>query len=296
MTVWFPVSGVETWLWLPPLVAVVVSAFSATAGVSGAFLLLPFQFSVLGFTSPGVTPTNLIYNLVATPGGILRYYREGRMLWPLVWIVSLGAFPGLWLGYWVRVSWLPDPLRFRLVMGAVLLYLGTRLWWDGSGGSGSKGLAPVLRNAKLGSLAWKGAYVQFQWEGRGYGFSIFSMLGLSVVVGVVGGVYGIGGGAIVAPFCVAVFHLPVHAIAGATLAATLITSAGGIAVYYWGGLQTGISTQPDWSLGLLFGIGGLVGTYLGARLQRRLNPDQLRRVLSLLTLMVAGQYLLSPLL
>ena len=32
-------------------------------GVSGAFLLLPFQVSVLGFTSPAVSPTNLIFNI-----------------------------------------------------------------------------------------------------------------------------------------------------------------------------------------------------------------------------------------
>ena len=35
----FPVSGVETWLWLPPLVAFVLSFFSSMVGISGAFLL-----------------------------------------------------------------------------------------------------------------------------------------------------------------------------------------------------------------------------------------------------------------
>ena len=48
----FPVSGVKTWVFLPPLIALVVSAFTSMAGVSGAFILLPFQMSFLGFTSP----------------------------------------------------------------------------------------------------------------------------------------------------------------------------------------------------------------------------------------------------
>jgi len=43
----FPVSGVETWLWLPPLVAFFLSFFSSMVG-SGAFLLMPFHMSVLG--------------------------------------------------------------------------------------------------------------------------------------------------------------------------------------------------------------------------------------------------------
>lgn len=294
MTAWFPVSGIETWLWLPPLVGLAVSTVTATAGISGAFLLLPFQFSVLGFTSPAVTPTNLVFNLVATPGGILGYYREGRMLWPLVWIVSLGASPGLWIGYWVRVSWLPDPIRFRLFMGAMLLYLAARLWLDRGRESDSEGLSPVSSGGRVERPTWVDGSVQFQWGDKAYRFRIVSMLGLAVAVGFVGGIYGIGGGAIVAPFCVAVFRLPVHAIAGATLAATLITSAVGIAVYHWGPLHSGVATQPDWALGLLFGIGGLLGTYLGARVQRRINPDRLRLLLSLLVLPVAIQYLLSP--
>jgi uncharacterized membrane protein YfcA len=44
---------------------------------------LPFQVSVLGFTSPAVSPTNLVYNIFAKPGGVYRYVREGRVVWPL---------------------------------------------------------------------------------------------------------------------------------------------------------------------------------------------------------------------
>lgn len=66
---YFPVSGVEVNPLFPLLAAFFISLLTTPAGVSGAFLLLPFQVSVLGFTSPAVSPTNLIYNVVATPGG-----------------------------------------------------------------------------------------------------------------------------------------------------------------------------------------------------------------------------------
>ena len=49
----FPVSGVVCPVWLPPVVAFVVALLTTPAGVSGAFLLLPFQMSVLGFVTPG---------------------------------------------------------------------------------------------------------------------------------------------------------------------------------------------------------------------------------------------------
>ncbi|MGO9176354.1 MAG: sulfite exporter TauE/SafE family protein, partial [Desulfobaccales bacterium] len=61
----FPVSGVEVNPLIPPLIALVVSTFTSMGGVSGGFLLLPFQVSILNFTSPAVSPTNLVYNIVA---------------------------------------------------------------------------------------------------------------------------------------------------------------------------------------------------------------------------------------
>jgi uncharacterized protein len=43
------------------------------------------------------------------------------------------------------------------------------------------------------------------------------------VVGVIGGIYSIGGGSIIAPFLVTVFGLPVYTVAGATLIGTFVT-------------------------------------------------------------------------
>ncbi|MDP7417178.1 MAG: TSUP family transporter, partial [Desulfobacterales bacterium] len=80
---YFEVSGVQISPVLPFLFAFLVSFFTSMGGVSGAFLVLPFQVSVLGFTGPAVSSTNLVYNLVAIPSGVYRYIKEGRMAWPL---------------------------------------------------------------------------------------------------------------------------------------------------------------------------------------------------------------------
>ena len=50
--------------------AYVIATLATPAGISGAVLLLPFQVSVLGTPSPAVTPTNLLYNVIATPGAL----------------------------------------------------------------------------------------------------------------------------------------------------------------------------------------------------------------------------------
>ena len=69
LNVLFQVSGVETQVWLPPLVAFVISVFTSMVGISGAILLLPFQMTFLGYTAPSVSGTNLVYNIFAIPSG-----------------------------------------------------------------------------------------------------------------------------------------------------------------------------------------------------------------------------------
>lgn len=99
-------------------------------GVSGAFLLLPFQLSVLGYTSPSVSATNQVYNIVAIPSGVYRYIKERRMVWPLTYATAIGTLPGVFLGAIIRVKYLPDPKSFKLFAACVLGYIGLRLARD----------------------------------------------------------------------------------------------------------------------------------------------------------------------
>ncbi len=71
--------------------AFVITVMTTPAGVSGAVLLLPVQVSVLGVPSPAVTPTNLLYNIVATPGGLIRYWHAGTLRGGLAKTLALVA-------------------------------------------------------------------------------------------------------------------------------------------------------------------------------------------------------------
>ena len=104
--------------------AYVVAALATPAGISGAVLLLPFQVSVLGTASPAVTPTNLLYNVVATPGALYRYRRQGQTGGRLVLVLIAGTVPGVVAGSLIRVEVLPGPRVFDLVVAAVLVPLG----------------------------------------------------------------------------------------------------------------------------------------------------------------------------
>ncbi len=93
------------WVYVVALVASFIVATVATpAGVSGAVLLLPFQVGVLGTPSPSVTPTNLLYNVVATPGALCRYWRQRQTGGRLTRLLILGTLPGVIVGSIVRVE------------------------------------------------------------------------------------------------------------------------------------------------------------------------------------------------
>jgi hypothetical protein len=291
----FPVSGVETWLWLPPLAAFVVSFFTSMVGVSGAFLLLPFQMSVLHYTAPSVSATNLVFNLVAIPSGVYRYLREGRMLWPLNGVIVAGTLPGVAIGYFVRIYYLPDPAAFKAFVGLVLLYLAWRLL---------SGFAPWVRRPASAdnrmvpgtiarTLSVTLARVTFAFGADIYSFSLPAMATLAFVVGIIGGIYGIGGGSIIAPFCVAFFGLPVYTVAGAALAATFVTSVAGVAWYSLLPAPPGLATHPDWLLGILFGAGGAIGMYAGACVQQYVPQTLLKLLLGGLIALLAAHYLLE---
>jgi len=288
----FPVSGVETSLLLPPLVSFVISFFSSMAGVTGAFLILPFQMSVLGFTTPSVSATNFVYNVVGTPGGIIRYLREGRMVWPLALAITIGTLPGVLAGYYIRVLYLPEPRNFKLFVGIILLYLGVRVIQKVLHRSVRE--TPAAHNDfRVSNITFNFTRMGFDFQARRVEFSLAAIIILALAVGIIGGIYGIGGGAIIAPFCVAFLNIPVHTVAGAAIFGTFATSVTGVAIYSLVPLYNGQPAPPDWMLGALFGFGGLLGMYLGASCQKYVPERVIQAILALIIFTVSANYILQ---
>ncbi|WP_280871788.1 sulfite exporter TauE/SafE family protein [Streptomyces sp. MJP52] len=240
-----------------------VSVAASPAGVSGAVFLLPVQMSVLGVPSPAVTPTNLLYNVVAGPGALLRHWRAGRLAGPLPRRLVAGTVPGVVAGAVIRVFAVPGPRVFRLLIAALLLPLG--LWL----------CARTVRRASAARAARPP--------------SPRATTSLALAVGVAGGVYGIGGGSLIGPV-LAGRGVPVATVAPAALASTFVTSVVGAATYALLSLAATGDVAPDWALGLACGAGGLVGGYLGARLQPLLPETALRLLLGLLATGIGALY------
>jgi uncharacterized membrane protein YfcA len=154
---------------------------------------------------------------------------------------------------------------FRLVAASVLLPIGLWLLWRSS--------RPPTRHTRLSSRR---------------------IIQLALLVGLVGGVYGIGGGSILGPILVG-SGMTVATVAPAAIASTFVTSIVGAVTYAVLATTTSGAIAPEWSVGLVCGLGGLIGGYVGARLQPRLPERGLRLLLGLVAAAVGVAYLIEVL-
>ena len=312
---YFPVSGITVNPLIPLVVTFVVSFFTSMGGVSGAFLLLPFQVSFLGFTSPAVSPTNLVYNIVSIPSGVYSYIKEQRMAWPLSVVTIAGTLPGVFIGALIRINYLHNQKNFKFFVGLVLLYIGVRLFYDLIPKKTAKKTKTDILEENFQEMArqmrektqtgetnlpaiktidFSLTKYTYSFYGETFSFNTIGLFSLTIIVGIIGGIYGIGGGALIVPFLIAIFRLPVYTIAGAALLGTFVTSIAGILFYsliapYYA--HTGLAIAPDWMLGGLLGAGGFLGIYCGARVQKYMPAKTIKLILIMIILFLASRYI-----
>ena len=208
---------------LGAVVAFLLAVVTTPVGVSGAVLLLPFQASVLRVATPALTPTNLLYNVVTTPGALVRLAQENRLASPLVGRLLLGALPGIAVGAVARVEFLPGRDALYAIAAVVLLPLGVWL------------LLPARPRARVSfgpARAWAARL-----RGGGRGRALRHRRRLAARAGPRGGRY------------------TVTAVAPAALACTAATSTVGVAVFGLLSLGDGSDVAPVWWLGAAMGVG-----------------------------------------
>ncbi|MDB2190783.1 sulfite exporter TauE/SafE family protein [Mycobacteroides abscessus] len=245
-----------------------VSVLTSPVGVSGAVFLLPVQLSVLQVPSPAITPTNLLFNIVAIPGALARYRTQGPLRTPLTAMLLIGTLTGVVIGAILRVFVLSGPQVSRLLVAGFLAPLG--IW-----------------------LCWRPGRSTRAVPGRLLAPPRSTTIALAAIVGVIGGIYGIGGGSLLSPILVG-RGVPVATVAPATLVSTFLTSVLGAITYLaLAAITAADHIAPHWIVGLSAGAGGLIGGYLGARLQPRLPERVLRTTLGVLAIGAAALYLMQ---
>ncbi len=119
---------------------------------------------------------------------------------------------------------------------------------------------------------------------------LFLIFIAAVVVGVLAGLFGVGGGVLLVPILSLVFHYEQHRAQGTSLVA-LVAPTGILAflAYYRAG-------DVDVKAGLLIIPGVFLGGWVGGKLAEKLSPRRMRRAFAGLLFLLGIWQLLSPML
>ena len=103
---------------------------------------------------------------------------------------------------------------------------------------------------------------------------------MGLVVGVVNGLFGVGGGFMIVPALMLILGFPTRLAVGTSLAIIALISIGGVA----GHLQFG---RVNWPLTTFVLLGSLIGMLVGVRMGSWLSPTTMGRLTASITITVA---------
>jgi uncharacterized membrane protein YfcA len=234
-----------------------IGTFGTLIGAGGGFILVPLLLLGYQFPPADAVGTSLSLVFLNALSGSLAYLRQRRVDLALGWRFAAATLPGAVGGAWVTRSLssrtFGQAFGVLLIGVAVLLFLG--------------------RTAAPSSRAGARQIVDASGETHHYRVDVWKGVLVSLAVGVISSVFGIGGGIIHVPFLIVVLGLPVH-VATATSHFVLSISAFAGALTF---LLLGHVHLP--TVGLM-GAGILVGAQLGARMSIGTSAGVIRRVLA----------------
>lgn len=223
---------------------VVVGALLGLVGGGGSMLTVPMLVYLLGAEVHVATATSLVVVGAAALMGALPHARAGRVAGRTALVFAgaglLGAPAGAWVGRRLDPDWL------MLLFGLLMLAMAVRMLRG----------APAMRE----DAVTRGALSPVA-------------IGAGLAVGVVTGLFGVGGGFLIVPVLVMALGLPMRLAVGTSLA--IIAGNSAIAA----SARLG---EVDLGLAMPFVVGGVGAALLAGRFSGRVDERRLARGFALL--------------
>jgi hypothetical protein len=262
-----------------------VGLLSGLFGVGGGFLLTPLLIFI-GIPSAVAVATDAMEVLGASVSGFLAHWRRGNVDFRMGTILLIGGAAGSTLGAFL--------FKFLREIGQIDLFISlsyVALLSSVGGLMALESVRTMLRQRRPGSAAirlrrhtWAHRLplkVRFR-KSRLY-ISALLPLGVGFFVGVMSALMGVGGGFIMVPAMIYLLGMPTSVVVGTSLFQIIFVTANVTFLH-------SVNTQTvDVVLAVILLLGAAVGAQIGTRIGVRLQGAQLRALLALLVLLVAGK-------
>jgi uncharacterized membrane protein YfcA len=227
----------------------VTGLLSGLFGLGGGFLVVPI-LALAGWSMAAAVGTSLVYVAVIGLGGTIAHLRARNVDRRFVTLVVVPAALLAPAGA-AAATRLPDA-ALAVAFGVFLALMAGQMGRKPAGGDEAP---PPPRPAPA--------------------------MALGASVGLLSGMFGVGGGLLFVPAQVAWFRIPIKRAVGNSLAAVLVTGVVGIAAHAAIG-------NVAWTHAAVLVLGGTAGLFGGTRLLGGLSPDRLRAGLLVFLYLIAA--------
>jgi uncharacterized membrane protein YfcA len=267
--------GAASWTLGLAALGVAVGALGTLIGAGGGFVLLPLLVFLYPHEPPAIlTGISLAVVFVNALSGSVAYARMRRIDFGAGLVFAAAGLPGSIVGAWATHAL--DHRVFDPLLGAVLI-LGAIL-------------VSTLRvkEARIGAVNATRTLTESDGTVHHYRPRIALGAALSVVVGFVSSLLGIGGGILHVPAMVYLLGFPVHVATATSHFVLAILAFSGVLVHAREG-----TLAPGLDRTLPLAVGVLIGAQLGARLSSRIHGRWILRSLALALASVGVRLLIA---
>lgn len=294
-----PLAGPDCHVGLWHLLLLGFCAGYAMALVGGAtgLVSLPYDMSVLRFTTVSVSATVQLETFLNPFGALIGFRRSGQTSVDFALPLCVGAALGAFAGPVIRVRWLADPVPFKAAVGVAMIFVAVQMLYRGWANRRTVAAAANAGPAAAFAITtrrrgWGRLEIGFDGERRA--MSVPGLVALGAVVGVVGTTLGVGGGFLLVPILAEVHRLPMRVIVAASIPFVIVLSAVGLFSFNVTlPLLTGRSVPTEWAWGFFTGGAALLGSWLATHSQRHVPEGGLRALLGVSNLIVGALYVLG---
>ena len=244
------------------LIGFLAGILSGLFGIGGGVLIVPALIlaglppvKAMGISIAALLPPVGIF-------GVLIYRREKLVNFKAGFYIALGLFLTIWIGAYLANN-VFDASFLKRAYGVFLLYISTRF------------LGP-FKKVKPGTVLI---------DSKDESDSTLGFLLVGCGAGLLSGMFGIGGGAVIIPSLTAFFHFSPKRATGTSLT-VLLPPVGllGAWVYY---TQGNLPVDQAWPVI----VGLLVGTIFGANLSVKLSENLVKKMFGIFLLLIAIKYI-----
>jgi uncharacterized membrane protein YfcA len=252
------------WLWLIPL-GVVIGAYGTIIGAGGGFILVPLLLLLYPRESPdSIASISLAVVFFNALSGTLAYARLKRVDYGSGLILSSATVPGAIVGALTTGSISRRPFDF--MVGALLVGIsGFLMMRPGNEAGEYYGRFRIARHM-----------VDLEGTAHHWSYNYVLALILSVFIGFLSSLLGIGGGFIHVPVMINLLNFPVHVAAATSHFTLTVMTFVGSTVHLITGTMAGAAHRV-----IPLAIGVIVGAQAGARLAQRMHGVWIIRALVL---------------